>query len=73
MQLLRKISSFGSNPQEMVQLWKTICLSVFEVSCVVLGGIITDENKKDLEHTQKPSQNWFSHKILQHTETPWPV
>ena len=53
MQLLRKISSFGSNPQEMVQLWKTFCLSVLEQSCVVWGGMITDENRKDLERTQK--------------------
>ena len=53
MQLLRKIWSFGSNQQEMVHLWKTFCLSVLEQSCVVWGGMITSENRKDLERTQK--------------------
>ena len=53
MQLLRKVWSFGSNHQEMVHLWKTFCLSVLEQSCVVWGGMITTENKKDLERTQK--------------------
>ena len=53
MQLIRKVSSFGSNPQELVHLWKTFCLSVLEQSCVVWGGMITSENKKDLERTQK--------------------
>ena len=53
MQLIRKISSFGSSPQELVQLWKTFCLSILEQSCVVWGGMITDENRKDLERTQK--------------------
>ena len=53
MQLIRKISSFGSSPQELVQLWKTFCLSILEQSCVVWGGMITNENRKDLERTQK--------------------
>ena len=53
MQLIRKVSSFGSNPQELVHLWKIFCLSVLEQSCVVWGGMITSENKKDLECPQK--------------------
>ena len=53
MQLIRKISSFGSNPKELVHLWKTFCLSLLEQSCVVWGGMITAENRKDLERTQK--------------------
>ena len=53
MQLIRKISSFGSNPKELVHLWKTFCLSLLEQSCVVWGGMITAENQKDLERTQK--------------------
>ena len=35
MELIRKISSFGSNPHELVHLWKTFCLSILEQSCVV--------------------------------------
>ena len=53
MQLIRKVWSFGSSHQEMVHLWKTFCLSVLEQSCVVWGGMITSENRKDLECTQK--------------------
>ena len=53
MQLIRKVWSFGSSYQEMVHLWKTFCLSILEQSCAVWGGMITSENKKDLERTQK--------------------
>ena len=53
MQLIRKVSSFGSNPKEMVHIWKTFCLSVLEQSCVVWGSMITAESRKDLECTQK--------------------
>ena len=53
MQLLRKVWSFGSTNEEMVQLWKTYCLSVLEQSCVVWSSGLTNENKMDLERTQK--------------------
>ena len=46
-----KKKSFGPNYQEMVHLWKTFCLSIFDHLCAVLGGMITTKNKKDLEHT----------------------
>ena len=53
MQLLRSVWSFGSSISEMVHLWKLYCLSVLEQSCVVWGSSITQENKEDLERTQK--------------------
>ena len=53
MQLLRKVWSFGSSIEEMVHLWRTYCLSILEQSCVVWGNLITEENKMDLERTQK--------------------
>ena len=53
MQLLRSVWSFGSSIPEMVHLWKLYCLSVLEQSCVVWGSSITQENKEDLERTQK--------------------
>ena len=53
MQLLRAVWSFGSNISEMVHLWKLYCLSVLEQSCVVWGTSITQQNREDLERTQK--------------------
>ena len=53
MQLLRKVWSFGSTKDEMVQLWKVYCLSVLDQSCVVWGSGLTRENINDLERTQK--------------------
>ena len=53
MQLLRKVWSFGSNNEEMVKLWKIYCLSLLEQSCVVWDSGLTQENKTDLERTQK--------------------
>ena len=53
MLLLRKVWSFGSSREEMVQLWKTFCLSVLDQSCVVWDSGLTCENRKDLERTQK--------------------
>ena len=57
MQLLRKVWSFGSTREEMVQLWKTFCLSVLDQSCVVWNSVLTEENKLDLERTQKTFTN----------------
>ena len=53
MQLLRAVWGFGSSISEMVHLWKLFCLSVLEQSCVVWGSSLTQENKEDLERTQK--------------------
>ena len=53
MLLLRKVWSFGSSKEEMVQLWKTFCLSLLEQSCAVWNSGLTVENETDLERTQK--------------------
>ena len=53
MQLLRKVWSFGSTPQEMVHLWKVYCGSVLEQTCVLWDSGLTAENRTDLERTQK--------------------
>ena len=53
MLFLCKILSFGANQSEMVQLWKTYCRSVLEQSAVVWQGMLTKENREDLERTQK--------------------
>jgi hypothetical protein len=53
MQLLRKVWSFGSSCQEMVHLWKVFCRSVLEQSCVLWDSGLTQENRNDLERTQK--------------------
>ena len=45
MQLLRKVWSFGSTIEEMVQLWKVYCLSVLEQSCIVWDSGLTEENR----------------------------
>ena len=37
----------------MVHLWKVNYLSILEKSAVIWGGMLTDENKQDLERTQK--------------------
>ena len=53
MQLLRKVWSFGSTCQEMVHLWKVFCRSILEQSCVIWDSGLTQENRNDLERTQK--------------------
>ena len=35
MQLLRRVWSFGSNSDEMVQLWKPFCLDILDQYCDV--------------------------------------
>ena len=61
MQLLCKVWSFGSTNDEMVQLWKTYCLSLLEQSCVVWDSGLTRENELDLERCQ----NTFCKLILE--------
>ena len=53
LQLLWSVLNFGSTIPEMVHLWKVYCLSILEQSCVVWGSSISEENKEDLERTQK--------------------
>ena len=53
MQLLRKVWSFNSSHEEMVNLRKTYCLSILEQSCAVLSNGLKSENEEDLERTQK--------------------
>ena len=53
MQLLRGVLSFGASLQEMVHLWIVFCRSVIEQSCVVWHGSLTQENRDNLERTQK--------------------
>ena len=65
MQLLRKVWSFGSTEKEMVELWKTYCLSVLDQSCVLWDSGLTLENENDLERTQKS----FAKLVLQEKYT----
>ena len=51
--VIRTVWSFGSTKEEMVHLWKTFCLSILDQSCVVWGSSLTEENRSDLERTQK--------------------
>jgi hypothetical protein len=53
MQLLRGVLSFGASVQEMVHLWIVFCRSVIEQSCVVWHGSLTQENRDNIERTQK--------------------
>ena len=51
--LLKRINSFGATTEEMVHLWTIYCRSVLEQSAVVWSSPLTEENKMDLERTQK--------------------
>ena len=53
MLLLKKIYSFGATIEEMSHLWITYCRSALEQSSVVWSSSLTQENKEDLERTQK--------------------
>ena len=53
MQLLRGVQGFGASIVEMVHLWTVFCRSVLEQSCAVWSSSLTQENKDDLERTQK--------------------
>ena len=53
MLFIRKIHSFGASRSEMVHLWITYCRSILEQSAVVWQGGLTDQNRQDLERTQK--------------------
>ena len=53
MQIPQKVWSFGSTIEEIVGLCKVYCLSVLDQSCVLWSDGLTNENKSDLEKTQK--------------------
>ena len=53
MLLLKKIHKFGASTKDMIQLWKSYCLSILEQSFIVWGSSLSAENKNDLERTQK--------------------
>ena len=44
---------FGISTQEMVHLWIIYCRSILEQSAVVWSSTLTDQNKRDLERSQK--------------------
>ena len=53
MPILRKLWSLGLTCQELVHLWNFFCLSILEQSCVIWDSGLTQENRNDLERTQK--------------------
>ena len=53
MLLIKKIQSFGASLEELVHLWIVYCRSVLEQSAVLWASSISEENKTDLERTQK--------------------
>ena len=53
MLLLKKVQSFGATREEMVHLWIVFCRSTLEQSAVVWASSLTQDNKDDLERTQK--------------------
>ena len=53
MQLIRSVLSFGASNEVMVHLWTVFCRSVLEQSCAVWHSSLSEENKDDLERTQK--------------------
>ena len=65
MQLLRKGWSFGSSKEEMVHLWKIFCRSILEQTCVLWDSGLTEQNRTDLERTQKT----FTKLVLQEEYT----
>ena len=50
---IRKMIKFGASQAEMVHLWETYCRSVLEQSAVLWQGALTQENRDNLERTQK--------------------
>ena len=53
MLLLKKILSFGATIEEMVHLWIIYCRSALEKCAVVWSSSLSQQNKDDLERTQK--------------------
>ena len=53
MLLLKRMLHFGASIEEMVHLWILYCRSALEQSAVLWSNSLTQENKDDLECTQK--------------------
>jgi hypothetical protein len=47
------VLSFGATTEEMVHLWIVFCRSVLQQSCVMWHSSLAQENREDLEKTQK--------------------
>ena len=68
MKLLHSVWSFGSTCEEMVHLWIVFCRSVLEQSCVLWDSGLTQENREDIERTQKT----FAKLVLEESYTNYP-
>ena len=53
MELLRKVASFGTPPEDLKDIYTLFIRSILEQSAVVWHSSITDENAADLERVQK--------------------
>ena len=53
MQLLRKVASFGTNEDELKDIYLLFIRSVLEQSATVWHSTLTEDNKNDLERVQK--------------------
>ena len=53
MQLLRKVSSFTRNTEDLRKIYILYIRSILEQSCVVWHSSLTEENKENLERVQK--------------------
>ena len=53
MLLLKQTLRFGASREEMVHLWIIYCRSVLEQSAIIWSSSLSQENREDLERTQK--------------------
>ena len=53
MELLRKVASFGTNPEELKNIYILFIRSLLEQSATVWHSSLTEQNKSDLERVQK--------------------
>ena len=53
MELLRKVTSFGTSEDELKNTYILYVRSLLEQSCTVWHSALTDENASDLERVQK--------------------
>ena len=70
MELLRKISSFGTGREEKKDIYILYIRSILEQSCVVWHSSLTDENVQSLERVQKaPMKIILGQKYTNYEET----
>ena len=53
MELLRKVASFGTNHEELTNIYILFVRSLLEQSATVWHSSLTEDNKNDLERVQK--------------------